>query len=196
VTDTLNSIFQKYCPKCGASGPKDALRCSCGHSFEFNQAQVALSQTLADEKLYEDYLAARLKQASQELIEAETMHKADRKDSNKTAKVARALEAAETIRKELNVQITKIAQLAKSLQTGIAEKSVEAGRTRLTKEAERAVQKASARRVKTCPRCKIAVPGDIVRCRCGFAFPEERAGIPPLTSGPGNPTASNRPKRS
>ncbi len=196
MTDTLNSIFQKYCPHCGASGPKDALRCSCGYSFQFNQAQVALSRTLEDEKLFEDYLAARLKQASQGLIEAETMHQADPRDPKKAAKVAKALEAAETIRKELAAQTTKTAELTKSLQVGYAAKSVEAGRIRLAKEAEHAVQKASARRIKTCPRCKIAVPGDIARCKCGYAFPEERPGIPPLTSGTGNPTTPVRPKRS
>jgi ribosomal protein L40E len=182
----VNNTFQKYCAHCAASNPKDAIRCKCGHSFEPVRAQT--QEALADEKVYEDYLAARLKQASQTLMEAETMHKADVKDQGKAAKVANALEAAAAIRKELTAQSAKIAEFTKSLQT-------EAGRARLAKEAETAVQKASARRVKTCPRCKIAVPVDITRCKCDYIFREEQLGMPSLTSGTVNPTIPGRPKR-
>ena len=184
----INNTFRKYCAHCAASNPKDAIRCKCGHSFEPVQRQTQTQEALADEKVYEDYLAARLKQASQTLIEAETMHKADIRDPGKAAKVAKALEAAAAIRKELAAQSAKIAELTKSLQT-------EAGRARLAKEAESAVQKASARRVKTCVRCKIAVPADITRCKCGYIFREEQLGTPSLTSGTANPATPGRPKR-
>ncbi len=184
----MYNTFQKYCPHCTASNPRDAIRCKCGHSFEPVQRETRTQEALVDEKVYEDYLAARLKQASQTLIEAEAIHKADVKDPGKAAKVAKALEAAAAIRKELNAQSAKIAELTKSLQT-------EAGRARLAKEAESAVQKASARRVKTCPRCKIATPADITRCKCGHVFREEQLGMPSLTSGKGNPTVPGRPKR-
>jgi len=185
---TIYNTFQKSCPECAANNPKDAAHCKCGYSFEPAQTQDALLRALEDEKVYEDYLAARLKQASQALIEAGTIHKADLKNPDKAAKVAKALEAAEVIRKELAAQSAKITELTKSLPT-------EAGRARLAKEAERAVQKASARRVKTCPRCKIAVPGDVTRCKCGHIFREEQLGMRSLTSGKGNPAIPNRPKR-
>src|SRR5216684_796281 len=184
VTDTLNNIFQKYCSHCEASSPKEAVRCSCGYSFESSEAQEALLQALEDEKLYEDYLAARLKQASQVLIEMEKKHKADLKDPSQAAQTAKAFEETEAIRKELAAQSAKVAELTKLARADHAARALEAGRSRLAKEAERVAQKASARRLKACPRCKMAIPGDVDHCKCGYVFPEEQLDVmPSSTSG-------------
>ncbi len=191
----VSNVFLKRCPLCGTNLSKDVLRCQCGYVFESNHTQAGLSQTLEDEKLYEDYLTARLKQASQALVEADALHKADPKEPNKAAKVTKALQETEALRKELTAQNAKVAALSKTIQAEQAAKAIDAGRIRLVKEAERAVQKASAAKIKTCPRCRAAAPGDVTRCKCGYVFRDEQLGMPSLTSDQDRPITPERPKR-
>jgi hypothetical protein len=61
------SIFTKNCPVCGASQPREAERCSCGHRFDTDasggEAQE-LESIYHEERLYRDYLAARVDEAA------------------------------------------------------------------------------------------------------------------------------------
>jgi hypothetical protein len=61
------SIFTKNCPVCGASQPREAERCGCGHRFDTSasggEAQD-LKSIYHEERLYRDYLAARVDEAA------------------------------------------------------------------------------------------------------------------------------------
>lgn len=56
------SIFTKDCPVCGVSQPSETVRCSCGHRFDAASDGDAqhLESIYHEERLYRDYLAARV----------------------------------------------------------------------------------------------------------------------------------------
>lgn len=61
------SIFSKECPHCAATRPADASRCGCGYVFDpylLDDAQRTLGLAAEEEKLYEEYLAARAAEAA------------------------------------------------------------------------------------------------------------------------------------
>lgn len=119
MADTLYSVFHKFCPQCASALERNRDRCDCGYSFSGShgdEVQSPLAQTVAEEKLYEDYLAARATQTAQAVIAAQAAHKSNPRDSVVAAHVQEALDAAEQARAELAAQTAKIDELMKQLE--------------------------------------------------------------------------------
>jgi hypothetical protein len=61
------SIFTKNCPVCSASQPSETERCSCGHRFDASASDGEMEDLKSiyhEERLYRDYLAARVDEAA------------------------------------------------------------------------------------------------------------------------------------
>ncbi|OGI43194.1 MAG: hypothetical protein A2150_05695 [Candidatus Muproteobacteria bacterium RBG_16_64_11] len=60
------AIYHKDCPQCAAAVATYVRRCACGFSFrDFEQADAQDLDAIAEEEqLYQEYLAARARQAS------------------------------------------------------------------------------------------------------------------------------------
>jgi ribosomal protein L40E len=90
------SIFRKDCPQCTAANAVDAVRCRCGYYFEPERLEGSAATHYAAEqdRLYRDYLAARLVQAEAELTVAREDVAAD---PTHTYKAAQALVAEQAV---------------------------------------------------------------------------------------------------
>jgi ribosomal protein S27AE len=89
------SIFKKDCPECATPNMVDAVHCDCGYCFEPDALGGAESAEYAEEqdRLYLDYLAARIVQAEAEVTVAREQANAD---GANTYKAAAALLAEQT----------------------------------------------------------------------------------------------------
>lgn len=103
-------IFNKPCPQCATTLAKSAVRCGCGYSFTDESAST-LAQTLAEEKLYEDYLLARVSQTAQAAIEAQAQQKQKPADAALSSAALAAMEAAESARRDLAAQSARVEEL-------------------------------------------------------------------------------------
>lgn len=111
MSDSLYSIYQKYCPQCMTASPAAVERCACGYRFSESASASRWQQVLEDERLYEDYLAARAAQAAQAAVEARAAHQADPEDPLKKAAALKAIDDAETARAALAAQAARITQM-------------------------------------------------------------------------------------
>ena len=117
-TTGFMSIFQKDCPQCAAPNPANALRCPCGHCFDpeaMKDKRTAAEVAVHEERLYHDYLAARVVQAEATLEVARAEALAEPENTYKSAQALAAEQALHTARAELRQQAQKIARLKKSL---------------------------------------------------------------------------------
>lgn len=103
-------IFQKNCPECAATNPIDAISCGCGYCFDPETLARTDPTAYADEqdRLYLDYLAARIAQAEAELVVAREQANAD---PESTYKASGALLAEQS----LNALQAEMKQLASRL---------------------------------------------------------------------------------
>lgn len=126
-------IFQKPCPQCAAAVAKSAAQCSCGYSFDTDTPSSAIAQSWAEEKLYEDYLNARVMQTAQAAIVAQAAQQTRLDDPAATAAAFAALEEAEAARRDLSAQSARVEELRQAMvveasgvtQTAIAASDVE-----------------------------------------------------------------------
>lgn len=90
------NIFQKDCPECAAANRVDAVSCGCGYCFDPEALARTDPQEYAhqQDRLYRDYLAARIAQAEAECIVAREQAKADPEN---TYKASGALLAEQTV---------------------------------------------------------------------------------------------------
>ncbi len=60
------AIYHKDCPRCAATVATYIRRCACGFSFDGSENADSAQELEAteEERLYEEYLAARARQAS------------------------------------------------------------------------------------------------------------------------------------
>lgn len=93
------SIFEKVCPQCASSSPVHAVSCDCGYFFDPEHAGE--EHLLQEERLYRDYLAARLVQAEAALTVARTEAAADPENQVKAAQALLAEQALNATRAEL-----------------------------------------------------------------------------------------------
>lgn len=110
------SIFTKDCPQCAAPNPTSAVRCACGHCFDpeaVTDKKAAVEVAIHEERLYHDYLAARVVQAEAEYEVARTDALADPSDTYKAAQALAAEQALNTARAELRAQAQKTSRLKK-----------------------------------------------------------------------------------
>lgn len=113
MSDTFYSIFHKVCPQCAGAILKNASQCACGYTFKQAEEECLspAQQALADEKLYEDYLAVRASQATQLAQTAESAAQKAPKDEDKLSAARLAQENAERARAALHEQAQKVSQL-------------------------------------------------------------------------------------
>lgn len=103
------SIFEKDCPQCASPNPVRAVRCRCGYCFDPER----LHQTDAvaqEERLYRDYLAARLVQAEAVLTVARSEFSADPENQVKAAQALLAEQALNAARAELRSLLANTAR--------------------------------------------------------------------------------------
>lgn len=108
-------IFQKRCPQCAAAVAKSAAHCGCGYSFDTETPTSGIAQSLAEEKLYEDYLNARVMQTAQAAIEAQAVQQTRPDDPAATAAVFAALNEAEAARRDLSAQSARVEELRQAM---------------------------------------------------------------------------------
>ncbi len=106
------SIFTKDCPQCAETNAAYAIRCKCGFVFGADAAS-AESQTrediaLEEEKLYQEYLAARAKQADSTADNAGRLAAALPADQARLKEAEDAKAAAEHAQAELEVHTTRL----------------------------------------------------------------------------------------
>mgnify|MGYP000509969608 CR=1 FL=1 len=117
MADTLYNVFQKFCPQCASTLARNLDHCECGYSFVGTEGeQNVLAQAVAEEKLYEDYLSARVSQTAQAAIAAQVAHRAHPRDTSYAVAAQNAMEAAEAARAELAAQTAKLADLMRQLE--------------------------------------------------------------------------------
>ena len=102
------SVFNKVCPECAAVTDAEATSCACGYSFEDSERSYSrfTGEMIADEEaLYEEYLAARAKQAVGAVESAKYQVSPDPADvNNNTDAVTRAKIEAKIAMTDLNAQ--------------------------------------------------------------------------------------------
>jgi len=97
------NIFQKTCPQCATPNSPDAVSCRCGFCFD----PELLAETDPDayarqqERLYREYVLARLVRANGELSVVRAKAMADPQDAQKAAALRAAEKAVSTLRAEL-----------------------------------------------------------------------------------------------
>lgn len=105
------NIFQKNCPECAAPNSAEAMSCRCGYCFdpeglaEGDPAEYAQQQ----DRLYRDYLAARIAQAEAELTVARERANADPESTIKASSALlaeQALNALHAEMKQLSLRIS------------------------------------------------------------------------------------------
>ncbi len=101
------SVFNKVCPECAAVTGAEATSCACGYSFEDNERSYSRisDEMIADEEaLYEEYLAARAKQAVGAVKSAKYQVSPYPSVSNNTDAVTRAKIEAKIAMADLDAQ--------------------------------------------------------------------------------------------
>lgn len=112
------SIFQKICPGCMITLPLDALVCACGHQFDHDDTDESLSSEeirVKAEELYESYLAARVEQATGNVMSAQAEFARDPESPVKSQRVADAIQESEAARVALSEQSARVRELKKAL---------------------------------------------------------------------------------
>ena len=110
------SIFEKHCPQCTAANPVSAVLCACGYCFDpqaVTDHKAVAQAAMHEERLYHDYLAARLVQAEAVYEVARADALADPGNTYKAAQALTAEQALNTARAELRQQIDKASRLKK-----------------------------------------------------------------------------------
>ena len=97
------NIFQKDCPECAAPNSVSASRCRCGYCFEADAGVSHDTNEYAQQqdRLYRDYLAARIAQAEAELIVAREQSKADPASTYKASGALLAEQALNALQAEM-----------------------------------------------------------------------------------------------
>ena len=110
-------IFDKACPQCTADNAAGAIRCACGFIFDTADANglgPSPQETAEEERLFQEYLAARVAQAIEQVTVA--VHAADVEPANERGAIEaiRAQAAAEKAKAELATQQARAAKAAEA----------------------------------------------------------------------------------
>ena len=177
------SIFSKECPHCAATRPADASRCGCGYVFDpylLDDAQRTLGLAAEEEKLYEEYLAAKLAAI-------------DPENEPTAIDDARAQRGAQAANAELAAQRARAAQAAEAAKIEAAEQGAKSWRTKLAAQATKAVKSvaptATRQQVRLAVKPIRAAPGAVGTAKAARIRKAEAA--PPVTGR--HLTPSNKP---
>jgi len=105
------SIFTKDCPQCAETNAAYVVRCQCGFAFaadDGGESQTEEELALEEEKLYQEYLAARARQAGGTAAYATKSATAEPTDQAKIKAAEQAKAAAEHAQAELKIQTTRV----------------------------------------------------------------------------------------
>jgi hypothetical protein len=147
-------IYDKTCPQCMASSTAATARCPCGYLFDasgIDERSLTLERIAREEKLFEEYLEARLVQAQEAAIVAARAAELDAEDQRKAIEALRAKQAAEKAAAGLATQRIKAAQAAHAagvsfaMRSSLATKSSSAMPSNAVAKATTPVNGASAR---------------------------------------------------
>ncbi|TDJ65351.1 MAG: hypothetical protein E2O37_04885 [Proteobacteria bacterium] len=108
------SIFTKDCPQCAETNAAYAVRCRCGFVFSADaadaEAQTGADIALEEEKLYQEYLAARAKQANSTANDTARLVATQPADQAKLKDAEDAKAVAEGAQTEFEVQTTPVVE--------------------------------------------------------------------------------------
>lgn len=125
------SIFEKTCPQCTATQSAGAVRCACGYLFNplyLEDPQLALELAIREEKLIEEYLAARAEQAIEVARTAARAASVEPDDEKKAAEAAKAQQSAAIAQAELAEQCVRTAEAEGRVNAHVAQRAL-AGRS-------------------------------------------------------------------
>ncbi len=190
------SIFSKECPQCAATRPADASRCGCGYVFDpylLDDAQRTLGLAAEEEKLYEEYLAARAAQAVEAARVAAKLTAIDPENEPTVIDDAGAQRGAQAANAELAAQRARAAQAAEAAKIEAAEQGAKSWRTKLAAQATKAVKgvapTATRQQVRLAVKPIRAAPGAVGTAKAARIRKAEAA--PPVTGR--HLTPSNKP---
>lgn len=190
------SIFSKECPHCAATRPADASRCGCGYVFDpylLDDAQCTLGLAAEEEKLYEEYLAARAAQAVGAAGVAAKLAAIDPENEPTAIDDARAQRGAQAANAKLAAQRARAAQAAEAAKIEAAEQGAKSWRTKLAAQATKAVKSvaptATRQQVRLAVKPIRAAPGAVGTAKAARIRKAEAA--PPVTGR--HLTPSNKP---
>lgn len=108
------NIFQKNCPECASPNPAEAMSCRCGYDFDPEARADADPSEYAQQqdRLYRDYLAARVVQAEAELAVAREQAKADPESTYKASNALLAEQALNALKAELKQLSLRVSAMA------------------------------------------------------------------------------------
>ena len=101
-----------------ATVPLDTRECSCGHHFDHDDTDTALTSEeirLKAEELYENYLAARVEQAAKTVKTAQAEFARDPSNPDKSDRVASAIREAQMAESALTEQRARVAEMKKAI---------------------------------------------------------------------------------
>ncbi len=107
------STFDKTCPQCGATNSAAAVDCLCGHIFNLlylEDPHLALEQAAREELLIEEYLAARVEQATEVARAAVQAVLQEPESESKLLDATKAQRAARIAKAELVEQRARTAE--------------------------------------------------------------------------------------
>lgn len=142
-----------------------------------------IPQSVADEELYEAYLAARLEQSVETLNRAREELAGQPEDFARALQVMRRVHELRDLRDQLDAQRARLeaarsaagitAQIAEPQQVGEKDASP-AFRAAQSEQAEK-IMAALIAQPRTCPSCQALLPPSTSRCHCGHVAEEEPA---------------------
>lgn len=113
------AIQHTDCPRCAATVATYITRCGCGFSFEGiedTEPTQRLEALAEEERLYEDYLAARASQAIAEATEAERAVLEEPDNYYRTSRAERAVATRAAMLAELHQQKLRTAEILASIE--------------------------------------------------------------------------------
>ncbi|MFQ6021509.1 MAG: hypothetical protein ACE5NW_02205 [Acidiferrobacterales bacterium] len=124
------SIFSKDCPQCGETNAAYAVSCRCGFAFnsadEDSEGEADAKLSLQEEKLYQEYLAARAQQAATAAYDAARLAAAQPGNNLKVKEAEQANATAEGAKAELAAHQAKLGVIGSGLGAPMAAQASEA----------------------------------------------------------------------
>lgn len=150
---------------------------------------IEIPQTVADEELFEAYLAARLLQAMESMNAARDELNAQPNDFNRALAVMRKVHELRELQTQLDFQRGRVraARTAAGIETAAESEPVGAPqqvepsaafRNAQVEQAER-IMAALAVRPRTCPSCQAMLVPEVARCSCGYVANGEPTNVSP-----------------
>ncbi len=110
-------IYDKACPQCTADNAAGAIRCACGFIFDTADADgsgPSPQETAEEERLFQEYLAARVAQAIEQATVAVHAADVDPENERQAIEAIRAQASVEKAKAELAAQQARVAKAAEA----------------------------------------------------------------------------------